>query len=94
MPVFEQPEDTPESLIIQIDDEDLTADSRERMKRFFNQDVVDYTTLQANVGLDPQRQLNMAREIKDNLEIRSHLGVERIAISAKFNSSANCSGGI
>ena len=68
MPVFEQPEDTPESLIIQIDDEDLTADSRERMKRFFNQDVVDYTTLQANVGLDPQRQLNMAREIKDNLE--------------------------
>jgi hypothetical protein len=68
MPVFEQSEDAPDSLLIQIDDNDLTSNSRERMNGFLVQDVLDYATLQANVGLDPQRQINMAREIKANIK--------------------------
>ncbi len=67
MPVFTQPDDAPESLLMQIDDDDLTDGSRERLSGFFSQDVLDYATLKSNVGIDPQRQLNMAREIRDNL---------------------------
>jgi hypothetical protein len=69
MPVFTQGEDAPESLLIQIDDNDLTKDSQDRMKNFLSQDVLDYATLKANIGLDPQRQLNLAREIKANLKL-------------------------
>jgi len=67
MPVFTQPDDAPESLLMQIDDDDLTDGSRERLSGFFSQDVLDYATLKSNVGIDPQRQLNMAREIRDNI---------------------------
>ena len=69
IPVFSQPEDAPDSLLIQIDDTDLTAGSRERLSSFFSQDVLDYDTLKGNVGLDPQSQLNLAREIRDNLSV-------------------------
>jgi DEAD/DEAH box helicase/Helicase conserved C-terminal domain len=67
MPAFTQAEDTPESLLMQIDDDDLTPNSLERLSRFLSQSVVDYDTLKANNGIDPQRQLNVAREIRDNL---------------------------
>jgi hypothetical protein len=67
IPVFTQSDDAPDSLLMQIDDEDLMPSSRDRLKRFLNQDVLDYATLKANAGLDPQLQLNMAREIRDNL---------------------------
>jgi hypothetical protein len=67
MPVFTQSDDAPDSLLMQIDDEDLMPSSRDRLKPFLNQDVLDYATLKANAGLDPQLQLNMAREIRDNL---------------------------
>lgn len=69
MPVFTQPDDTPESLLIQIDEEDLKPESRQRLSRFLSQEVLDYETLKANVGLDPQRQINLAREIRENLPV-------------------------
>jgi hypothetical protein len=68
MPIFTQPDDAPESLLMQIDEHELTVDSSNRLQRFFSQEVVDYATLKSNIGLDPQQQLNMAREIKDKLE--------------------------
>lgn len=67
MPVYSQFDDTPESLLIQLDDEDMKPSSRERIERFFTQDVLNHETLKASVGVDPQRQLNMAREIRDDL---------------------------
>ena len=67
MPIFTQSEEATDSLLVQIDEDDLTSRSRSRISRFFNQDVVDYATLKANIGLDPQRRLNMAQEIRDDL---------------------------
>lgn len=69
MPAFTQSEEAPESLLMQIDAEDLTGDSRERLSRFLSQEVMDYDTLKRNNGIDPQRQLNLAREIKDNFRV-------------------------
>ncbi|HMO52734.1 MAG TPA: DEAD/DEAH box helicase [Kiritimatiellia bacterium] len=68
MPVYTQLDDTPESLLIQLDDDDLKPSSRERMEHFFTQDVLNHETLKASVGVDPQRQLNMAREIREDLK--------------------------
>jgi hypothetical protein len=67
MPIFTQSDDAPESLLMQIDEDELTAASSNRLQRFFSQEVVEYATLKSNIGLDPQRQLDMAREIRDNL---------------------------
>jgi superfamily II helicase len=67
MPIFTQSEDAPESLLMQIDEDELTIGSRNRLQPFFSQEIVDYATLKSNVGIDPQRQLNMAREIRDKL---------------------------
>jgi hypothetical protein len=67
IPIFAQSDETPESLLMQIDQEDLTNDSRARLDRFLSQSVVDYETLKGNNGLDPQRQLNLAREITGDM---------------------------
>lgn len=69
MPAFELSDETPESLLMQIDDGDLPFELRERLDRFFSQDVLDYETLKGNNGIDPQRQLNLAREIAGNLRV-------------------------
>jgi len=53
---------------MQIDEDELTTASTHRLQRFFSQEVVEYATLKSNIGLDPQRQLDMAREIRNNLE--------------------------
>jgi hypothetical protein len=63
VPVITQPSHTPESLLIQIEDEDLTAESRRRLQRFANQQIVGYDTLRANVGIDLDQQIELAREI-------------------------------
>ena len=66
MPVFSQSENAPESLLLQIDDEDLSDRSRDRLERFFSQEVLDYETLKSNVGVEPARQIELAREIAGN----------------------------
>jgi hypothetical protein len=55
------------SLLMQIDDEDLTARSKKRLEAFLNQEFLDYETLRRNVGIDPQAQIEIAREIGNNL---------------------------
>ncbi|MGN6367984.1 MAG: DEAD/DEAH box helicase [Phycisphaerae bacterium] len=62
-PVFSQTERVPESLLIQIDPEDLKATAAKRMERFHSQDVVPFSVLQKNATMDPERQLNLARHI-------------------------------
>jgi hypothetical protein len=66
MPVFSQTDATPESLLLQIDDVDLSDRSRGRLEKFFSEDVIDNQTLRNNNGIDPSQQLNLAREITRN----------------------------
>lgn len=66
VPVFSQPNDTPTSLLIQIDDEDLTPESRERLRQYNEQTDVGYDTLRANVGVPLEPQLSLARYIARN----------------------------
>src|SRR5260370_11642325 len=52
---------------MQIDDEDLTSRSKKRLEAFLNQEFPDYETLRKNVGIDPQGQIEIAKEIRNNL---------------------------
>jgi hypothetical protein len=63
VPAFTQPDDADQSLILQMDDDDLTDRSRERLHEFFEQNVLSLETLRGNVGVDPSAQLAVAREI-------------------------------
>jgi len=62
VPAFSQSEETPESLLMQIDEVDLTKRSKERLKVFSEQQALDYATLKMN-DIDPKAQINLAREI-------------------------------
>lgn len=67
IPVFSQPEDAQPSLLLQIDEEDLTARSKKKLQAFVDQDFLDYETLKANIGVDPQAQIDVAKEIGSNV---------------------------
>jgi hypothetical protein len=68
IPILSQPDDAQTSLLLQIDDEDLTARSKKKLESFFTEEFLDYETLRKNVGIDPQAQIEVAKEISSNLE--------------------------
>jgi hypothetical protein len=67
IPSLSQPDDALTSMLLQMDDEDLTARSKKRLQGFLNQEFLDYETLKANTGIDPQSQIDVAKEIRSNL---------------------------
>jgi len=67
IPAFSQDDEAPESLLIQLEEEDLTPKSRQRIAHLKSQDLLAYSTLKANVGIDTEMQLAVARELHDDL---------------------------
>jgi DEAD/DEAH box helicase/Helicase conserved C-terminal domain len=67
IPAYTQPDSAPDSLLIQLEDEDLTPHSRNRLKQYADQDLLSLATLRANNGIDPDGQLGVARSILDDL---------------------------
>ena len=68
VPAFTQPDDAPESLLIQIERKDLSEHSLERLKHLYGQDVLPVEVMRSNSGLDPTQQLNLAIKIISNIE--------------------------
>lgn len=68
IPAFSQSEKSPESLLIQIDDDDLTQKSQERLRKYTDQEIIGYDTLKQNIGIDLDTQLELAREISNSPE--------------------------
>jgi hypothetical protein len=67
IPAFSQPADAQASLLLQIDQDDLSSSSKNRLRGYLKQESLDYETLQANAGIDPDSQIEVAREIRSNL---------------------------
>ena len=59
-PLFTQDASTPDSLLIQLDEEDLKPASLERLSNVFRQDVLPIELIKANSGLDPASQVQLA----------------------------------
>lgn len=66
IPLVDQ-EDVSDSLLIQLDDNDLTDESRKRMQRLRNQNVLPMEVLRANRGIEPLAQINLAQELRRHL---------------------------
>jgi hypothetical protein len=67
IPAFSQPDDLDTGLLMQMDEEDLSPKSKARLQGFLRQEFLDFATLKANVGIDPEGQIQIAREIRSNL---------------------------
>lgn len=63
IPAITQPDDIRPGLLMQIDDDDLTARSKSKLQAFLEQEFLDYETLKKNFGIDPQSQLEIAKRI-------------------------------
>ena len=65
-PIFTQDSATPEALLIQLEQADLTESSRGRMEKFVEEKTLSLKTLRANHSVDPARQIELARFIESN----------------------------
>jgi hypothetical protein len=65
-PAFTQSDLASESLLLQLDEDDLTKKSSGRLLKYREQELLPLSVLRANAGLDPDQQLEFARAIVDH----------------------------
>lgn len=63
-PLFTQEPAAPDTLLIQLDPVDLTDRSKERMKKYSDQEVLPLDILRGNRSVDPDSQIRLAREVQ------------------------------
>jgi late competence protein required for DNA uptake (superfamily II DNA/RNA helicase) len=63
VPVFTQSDTVPESLLVQLDDADLTERSRARLSELAEQQWLEMDVIRANSGVDPHGQIKLARHL-------------------------------
>jgi hypothetical protein len=66
-PLYSQDENAPESLLIQIDEEDLEQRARERIGSITDGSVLPINVLRENHGIDPRAQIELAKRIRSDL---------------------------
>jgi hypothetical protein len=64
VPVFTQNENAPDALLVQIEQQDLSAAAKDRMNQIWQQTALSRETIQQNIGIDPLGQIGLAREIE------------------------------
>lgn len=64
IPVLSQPLSTSSSLLVQLDADDLTEQSRERLLPVLTQTDLSIDVIRENRGIDPERQIEVARTIR------------------------------
>lgn len=60
IPVLTQPDEVPESLLLEVQEPDLRPASRDRLAPFLEQEHLSISTLKKNPGVDLQRQIDVA----------------------------------
>jgi hypothetical protein len=63
VPILTQPEGLPDSLLVQIEEEDLTPMSKDKLSRISEGGNVEIEVIRQNRGIDPKAQQNLAREL-------------------------------
>lgn len=67
LPIYEQNENTPTSLLIQLDDEDLTKKSKMRIEKELIDSPLPKDLIKENHGLEPELQIEVFNHIINNL---------------------------
>lgn len=65
IPVVSQPDDLPLQVVVEMDEADLTAESIERLSGVTSQTVLPLDIIRQNVGVDPLRQVEFARALRN-----------------------------
>jgi hypothetical protein len=65
--VFSQPIDVPQKLLIQIDENDLSEDSKERLTSILNNEYLSTETIKSNPSIEPLNQIELAKYLLNNL---------------------------
>lgn len=68
VPILTQPNDAPTSLLLQVDDDELSDESRQRLDAIINQSHLSVETIRQSAGVDPITQINIAREIRRSIK--------------------------
>jgi hypothetical protein len=68
MPAVTQSEDASDALLLQLDDQDLHVDSKQRILQYENQKLLSIETMRLNAGIDPEAQLALASTIRQSPE--------------------------
>lgn len=66
-PVFSQSDDVPNELLINIDDEDLKDNSKNKLKKYFEQKILSKEVLQRNSWIDLDKQIKLSEYIDKNI---------------------------
>lgn len=65
-PIFTQTNEVPDELLINVKDEDLTKESRERIKDYVEQDLIPLQVLRDNSYIELDKQLRLAKDLDIN----------------------------
>lgn len=67
-PLFSQNDETPDRLLMQMDDDDLDIKLKDKIYKYKEQNILDFDTLKANSISNPNDQLDLAKEILSNID--------------------------
>lgn len=65
-PLFTQGTETPDSLLVQMEEEDLVPGSQQRMQKYRRQDILPISVLRENASIDPDAQLRLAGHLLED----------------------------
>lgn len=68
IPLYSQGDSVPESLLVQLDEDELKEGSRARLRDVLTQDDVPLETIRGNVGIDPERQIELFRRVRGSAD--------------------------
>lgn len=75
IPILSQGDAVPAGLLLHIDDADLQQGARQRLEPLLQQDSLPRGVLEANTGIDPERQIELAEELStEPARWHQHLG--------------------
>jgi hypothetical protein len=66
IPAFSQGDSAPPALLIQLPWKELTASSREKLRPYYEQDIIKIETIRLASGIDPERVMDLARLFHDD----------------------------
>lgn len=72
-PLFSQTDEVPEKLLMQMDNDDLSQKSKDRIQTLSNNGILSIKTIKANSNIEPQNQIDLAAFLKGNLRACHYL---------------------
>lgn len=67
IPMYSQDESASESLLVQMEQNDLTEQAKNRMAPILEQTVLDIETIRGSTGISPEAQIELAKELESRI---------------------------